>query len=87
MANIEKVMCSSPILRRKEGTYLNECYMAINKTTGQFFGGKKTGTHIGYPKLNFLKSAMTNARVNKDAYHFVMISFDENLTPTLTKLS
>jgi hypothetical protein len=64
---------------------MDKCYMAVNKETGNFFGGKKQRTHIGYPKLNFLKSAMTNAKVNKDAYFFVSISFDENLVPTLSK--
>lgn len=64
---------------------MDKCYMAVNKETHQFFGGKKQKTHIGYPKLNFLKSAMTNAKVDKDAYLFVSISFDENMTPTLTK--
>lgn len=65
---------------------MNICYMAVTKTSGTFFGGKKQGTHIGYPKLNFLKSAMTNAKVNKDDYFFISISFDENLIPTLTKV-
>ncbi|MDR7001635.1 hypothetical protein [Neobacillus niacini] len=60
---------------------MDKCYMAVNKKTGEFFGGKKQRTHIGYPKLNFLKSAMTNARVNKDEYYFVSISFDENMFP------
>jgi hypothetical protein len=60
--------------------------MAVNKTTHQFFGGKKQGTHIGYPKLNFLKSAMTNAKVNKDAYYFVALSFNENGLPELTAI-
>ncbi|MEH7521740.1 hypothetical protein V7149_00435 [Bacillus sp. JJ1503] len=65
---------------------MNKCFMAVNKSTGEFFGGKKNGTHIGYPKINYIKSAMTNARVNKDDYHFVMVSFDENLTPTISKV-
>jgi hypothetical protein len=60
--------------------------MAIHKVTGEYFGGKKKGTHIGYPRLNFLRSAMTNARVNKDDYHFIMLSFDEHLTPQLTRI-
>jgi hypothetical protein len=60
--------------------------MAVHKETGQYFGGKKNGTHIGYPKINFLKSAMTNAEVNKGDYHFISLSFDEHLTPTFTKL-
>jgi hypothetical protein len=60
--------------------------MAVNRTTGKFFGGKKNGTHIGYPKINYLKSAMTNARVRKSDYYFVMISFDERMVPTLTNL-
>jgi hypothetical protein len=64
---------------------MDKCYIAVDKKTGNFFAGKKQRTHIGYPKLNFLKSAMTNAKVNKDAYFFVSISFDENMTPTLTK--
>jgi hypothetical protein len=62
---------------------MDKCYIAVNKNTHQFFGGKKQGTHIGYPKLNFLKSAMTNAKVNKDAYYFVVLTFNENGTPTL----
>lgn len=65
---------------------MRECYMAIHKENGTYFGGKKNGTHIGYPKINFLKSAMTNAKVNKDNYHFIMLSFDERLTPTITKI-
>jgi hypothetical protein len=60
--------------------------MAIHKETGEYFGGKKQGTHIGYPKLNFLKSAMTNAKVNKVEYHFIMLSFDEHLQPELTRI-
>jgi hypothetical protein len=60
--------------------------MAINKETGHYFGGKKAGTHIGYPKINFLKAVMTNANVNKDHFHFIMLSFDENMTPTLTQI-
>jgi hypothetical protein len=60
--------------------------MAIHKVTGEYFGGKKHGTHIGYPKLNYLKSAMTNAKVNKDDYHFIVLSFDEYLQPCLTKI-
>jgi hypothetical protein len=62
---------------------MDKCYMAVNKNTHQFFGGKKQGTHIGYPKINFLKSAMTIAKVNKDAYYFVVLSFNENGAPTL----
>jgi hypothetical protein len=65
---------------------MNECYMAINKETGHYFGGKKNNTHIGYPKINFLKAAMTNAKVNKDNFHFIMLSFDENGIPTLTHI-
>jgi hypothetical protein len=58
------------------------CYVAVNKKTNKFFGGKG-GTHIGYPKLQYLKSAMTNAKVNKDAYDFMVLSFNENGAPTL----
>lgn len=65
---------------------MNTCFMAIHKETKQYFGGKKNGTHIGYPKINFLKAAMTNASVNKDDYHFISLSFDERLTPTLTEI-
>ncbi|MEI5905614.1 hypothetical protein WAK64_00860 [Bacillus spongiae] len=63
----------------------NTCHMAVHKTTGEFFGGKKNGTHIGYPKRQFLKSAMTNADIKHAEYHFVSLSFDENFTPTLAK--
>jgi FAD synthase len=62
------------------------CYVAVHKKTGKFFGGKKQGTHIGYPKLNFLKSAMTNAKVNKDGYYFVVLEFNENGLPVLTAI-
>jgi hypothetical protein len=65
---------------------MDKCYMAVNKTTHAFFGGKKQRTHIGYPKLNFLKSAMTNAKVNKDAYYFVVLEFNENGSPVLTAI-
>lgn len=62
---------------------MDKCYMAVDKKTHHFFGGKKAGTHIGYPKLNYLKSAMTNAQVNKDDYYFVEFSFNENGSPQL----
>lgn len=68
---------------------MNECYMAVNKTTGQFFGGKSGGTHVGYNKLHYLKNAMTYRGIKGDKqreYHFVKLSFDESLTPTITKL-
>jgi hypothetical protein len=65
---------------------MDKCYMAVNKETMQFFGGKKQRTHIGYPKLNFLKSAMTNAKVNKDDYYFAVLNFDERGMPSLTKI-
>jgi hypothetical protein len=65
---------------------MDKCYMAVNKETMQFFGGKKQRTHIGYPKLNFLKSAMTNAKVSKDDYYFAVLSFDERGMPTLNKV-
>lgn len=62
---------------------MDKCYIAVNKETHEFFGGKKQRTHIGYPKLNFLKSAMTNAKVNKGDYYFMVLSFNENGAPTL----
>jgi hypothetical protein len=65
---------------------MDKCYMAVNKETMQFFAGKKQRTHIGYPKLNFLKSAMTNAKVSKEDYYFAVLSFDERGMPTLTKV-
>jgi hypothetical protein len=65
---------------------MNSCYMAIHKHTGHYFGGKKNGTHIGYPKINFLKAAMTNAKVDKEDYMFISLSFDEHLRPTLTEI-
>lgn len=65
---------------------MNTCYMAIHKETGYYFGGKKNGTHIGYPRINFLKAAMTNAKVNKDDYRFISLSFDELIRPTLTEI-
>lgn len=65
---------------------MNECYMALHKETKHYFGGKKNGTHIGYPRINFLKAAMTNAKVNKEDYYFIKLSFDENMTPKLTEI-
>jgi hypothetical protein len=64
----------------------DECVMAIHKETGKFFGGKGSGTHIGYPKKGPLKSAMTNADVKHEDFYFVSISFDERGLPTLTLL-
>lgn len=62
---------------------MDKCYIAVNKETHKFFGGKKAGTHIGYPKINYLKAAMTNAEVNHDDYYFMVLSFNENGSPTL----
>ena len=63
---------------------MNTCYMAIHKETKQYFGGKKSGTHIGYPKINYLKAAMTNADVNKEDYYYICAEIDIHLTPTVS---
>lgn len=65
---------------------MKECYMAVHKETHQFFGGKKNGTHIGYPKINYLKSAMTNAKVIHADYFFIAVSFDEYGMQTLRRV-
>ncbi|QIW88634.1 hypothetical protein P59_036 [Bacillus phage P59] len=64
----------------------DQCVMAVHKETGKFFGGKGSGTHIGYSKKGYLKSAMTNADVQHDDYYYVGISFDDKGLPTLTLL-
>lgn len=65
---------------------MKECYVAIHKQTGEYFGGKRSGTHIGYPKINFLKSAMTNAKANKDDYKFYKFSFVDKEFPVVIKV-
>lgn len=70
-----------PLDREKD-----QCVMAVHKKTGKFFGGKGRGTSVGYSKIGFLKSAMTNAKTSHDDYFFVGISFDRTGLPTLTLL-
>lgn len=65
---------------------MKECYVAIHKQTGEYFGGKKSGTHIGYHKINFLKSAMTNAKVDKDGYYYYILSFIDKEFPVVFKV-
>lgn len=62
------------------------CVMAVHKETGKFFGGKGNGTHVGYSKKHYLKSAITNAGRTHDDYYYVSISFDNRGLPTLTLL-
>lgn len=69
------------------GDHHDSCIVAVHKETGKMFGGKGKGTHIGYPKLGYLKTAMTNAGIkDKSQYRFVQLSFNEDGLPTLTLL-
>jgi hypothetical protein len=48
-------------------------WIAIHKDTHEIFGGKATkelglGPHVGYRQKRYLKSAMTNAKVNHEDY-------------------
>lgn len=64
--------------------------MAVHRVTGKLFGGKSTGTQVGYSKIGPLKAAMTLAEVNPDEFMFIKVSFTEGSfsrpTPTLTYL-
>lgn len=54
------------------------CIVAVHKETGNMFGGKGKGTHIGYPQLGYLKAAMTHAGIkDKSQYRFIKLSFNE----------
>lgn len=49
-------------------------YYAVHKVTGEFFVGKRT--QIAYTKINFLKSAITYVRGNKEDYDFYKLYSD-----------
>jgi len=49
-------------------------FYAVHKETGEFFIGKKT--QIAYTKINFLKSAITYVRGNKENYDFYKLHAD-----------
>lgn len=73
------------------GDHHDDCIVAVHKETGQMFGGKGKGTHIGYPKIGYLKTAMTNAGIkDKSNYRFIKLSFNQVHSdiglPTLTLL-
>lgn len=70
----------------KPGMDRENCIVAVKKSNGKFFGGKAAGTHIGYPQINYLKAAMTHAKVKHSDYRFVQLSFNEDGVPTLTLL-
>lgn len=66
--------------------------MAV-KDDGELFGGKGSyateagrGTQVAYRKLQYLNSAMTNAKVNKDEYSFFKITFDGETLSSSTEL-
>jgi hypothetical protein len=74
------------------GDHHDVCIVAVHKKTGQMFGGKGKGTHMGYPKMGYLKTAMTNAGItDKSQYRYVKLSFNEVEgqigLPTLTMLN
>ena len=60
--------------------------MAVHKETGLFFGGKKNGTHIGYPKLASVKKALTAADRDTKDYYYVGLAFTPYGLPTITLL-
>jgi hypothetical protein len=73
------------IIREKDNNI-----MAVHKVTGKMFGGKASGTHVGYDTLGHLKQAMKYAEVSTDEFFFVKLSFTEGdfsrPTPTFTYL-
>lgn len=64
----------------------DDCVVAVHKETHKFFGGKAGGTHIGYSKKQYLKSAISHAKLSHDDYYYVKISFNEHGMPQLTRL-
>jgi hypothetical protein len=53
-----------------------ECWVAIHKETGKFFGGKGTGTQTGFSSKRDLKVSMTNAKVNHLDYYIAPLVVD-----------
>jgi hypothetical protein len=72
--------------KNKPSREQDKCIMAVHRETGKFFGGKGSGTHVGYSRIGHLKSAMTNADRKHDDYYFVSLSFDKYGLPEITLL-
>lgn len=54
------------------------CILAVHKKKGKMFGGKKNGSHIGYPKIGFLKAALRNVNEDPKDYDYVELLLDEH---------
>lgn len=66
--------------KSKEVVREHDCsYMAVHRETGKLFGGKGRGTSTGYNQKRFLKSAMTEAKVNHDDYYIISLSIKDHL--------
>lgn len=63
----------------------DQCVMGVHKETGKMFGGKASGTCVGYTKKQYLKAAMKHAHVDHKDYYFVSVNFTDILhIPTIT---
>lgn len=72
--------------KKKNKRVQDLCIMAVHKKTHKFFGGKAGGTHVGYNKKQYLKSAMSLAGAKHDDYYYVSMSFNSIGLPELTLL-
>ena len=58
-------------------------YFAVHKENHTIFGGNKSGTGLGYPKVGFLRSAMTNARLNHEDYEIHKLTINPYGMPNI----